>query len=203
MVSLQKDCDLKLLKDLVDDKNLSRIYGFILYTDADGIVASTLANESYWKSFDFISGLRWPIFTVRQLQKGYYKQMGGGSINSTGFMVSKWYEPPINMDVLKNFEIESTEELPCFIAFIWDDDDKIHSIRVNIEGNSEPEVYNRIKEIVSAISRAEEAVEPQYKRNVELFRNVETELNALKFRYKAKIVYKAVNVLKEFFGLFA
>ncbi len=202
MVTLQKDCDLKLIKDLVDDENLSRIYGFILYTDADGIIANALTREAYWKSLNSISGPRWPIFTVRQLEKGHETYSGGGN-GYFSMMVHKWYEPPTNMNVLNDFEIGSTEDLPCFVAFMWDDNDQLHSVRVKIEGRTEPEVYNNIKEIVLAINRAESAVEPQYKRNIELFRNVESELKGLKFRYKAKIVYKTAQLFKEFFSLFA
>lgn len=201
MVEAQKKYGLKLIKDLVKDKNLSRIYGFILYTDADAFVANALSNEGYWKSLNYISGDRWPIFTLRPLRKGH-SVISGGTPNGAGFLVTKWNEPIENMDILNAFEIDSTEDLPCFVAFMWDDEDQIQSIRVKIEGRSEPEVYERIKEIVSAIAKAEEAVEPQYKRNVELFRNVESELKGLKFRYKWKILNKALKFIKELIELF-
>lgn len=201
MCAIQEECDLKLIKKLVDDKNLSRIYGFILYTDKDIMVKKVLSDKLYWEALDKKSGARWPIFTVRQLVKGYDEFMPS-SPNGTNFMMKKWYEPPVNMDVLKTFEIESTEELPCFVAFIWDDNDVVQSISVNINGRTDSDVYLKLDEVVSAIARAEAAVLPEYKQNVELFRNVKSELNGLNFKYKIKSVYKTASKFIPLFKLF-
>ncbi len=201
MVELKEICDLKTIKKWIDKKNLSRIYGFILYTNADGILASALKNEAYWTAFDDISGERWPIFTVRQLKRGNYSIQSNGS-DGISFMTTKWYEPPINMDVLDAFDIKSTEDLPCFVAFIWDDNNDIRSITVDIKGKTEQEVYHNIVEIISAISRTEEAVEPRLRKNVELFRNVEDTLNGLNFKCKVKTILNNIRQLKDFFSLF-
>ena len=46
MVPFEKECGLKIIKNLVKgDKTLSRIYGFILYTDKDPYVAKVLRDE--------------------------------------------------------------------------------------------------------------------------------------------------------------
>lgn len=189
MCAIQEECDLQLIKQLVDDKNLSRIYGFILYTDKDLYVRKMLADKLYWEELDKKSGARWPIFTVRQLEKGHEEIMPTGSVG-TSFMLKKWFEPATNMDVLETFEIKSTEDLPAFVAFIWDNNDVIQSISVNINGRSDSEVYNKVEEVVTAIARAENAVLPQYRQNEELFRNVKAELEALNFRYTAKSIIK-------------
>jgi len=39
MLELQKRCGLEVVKDVVQDKNLSRIYGFILYTEKGFYIA--------------------------------------------------------------------------------------------------------------------------------------------------------------------
>lgn len=189
MCAIQEECDLKLIRQLVNDKNLSRIYGFILYTDKDLYVCKMLSDKLYWEELDKKSGSRWPIFTVRQLEKGYDEYIGA-SPNGAGFMLRKWHEPPMNMDVLENFDIDSTEDLPLFVAFIWDNSGTVQSVSVNINGRSDSEVYNKVEEVVSAIARAEEAVLPQYRQNEELFRNVKSELDAINFRYTAKAVFK-------------
>ena len=201
MCAIQEECDLKLIRDLVDDKNLSRIYGFILYTDKDLMVKKVLSDKLYWEELDRKSGKRWPIFTVRQLVKGHNEFMPSNP-NSTSFMVMKWQEPAINMDVLSTFEIESTEELPCFVAFIWDNDNVVQSISVNITGRTDSDVYLKLEEVVSAIARAEAAVLPEYKQNVELFRNVKSELEGLNFKYKAKSFYKTASKFIPLFKLF-
>ena len=87
MFALQKECGLEVIKGLVEgDKNLSRIFGFILYTEKDPYVAKVLRDEDFWKSLDGISGDNWPIFAVRPMEKGYYQYSGDGK-NSIGFMV--------------------------------------------------------------------------------------------------------------------
>lgn len=201
MVEIQKDCDLQLIKKLVDDKNLSRIYGFILYTDKDLMVKKVLSDKLYWEELDKRSGARWPIFTVRQLIKGHVESMPSDP-NGTSFMLMKWHEPSVNMDVLNTFEIKRSEELPCFVAFIWDDNDDVQSITVNINGRTDSDVYLKLDEVVSAIARAEASVLPEYKQNVELFRIVKSELDGLNFKYKAKSVYKTASKFIPFFKLF-
>ena len=198
MCAIQEECDLQLIKQLVDDDNLSRIYGFILYTDKDLYVRKMLADKLYWEELDKKSGARWPIFTVRQLERGHDEQIGAAP-NGTSFMVKRWFEPPTNMDVLQNFDIKSTEDLPLFVAFIWDKKDIVQSVSVSINGRSDSEVYNKVEEVVTAIARAENAVLPQYRHNEELFRNVKTELDALNFRYKANAFFK---MAKKFIPLF-
>lgn len=48
MFAFQKDCGLRVIKDLVDgDANLSRIYGFILYTEKDPYVIKVLRDEVF------------------------------------------------------------------------------------------------------------------------------------------------------------
>lgn len=201
MCAIQEECDLQLIKQLVDDKNLSRIYGFILYTDKDLYVRKMLADKLYWEELDKKSGARWPIFTVRQLIKGHDELIPTGS-EYTSFMLKKWNEPATNMDVLNAFEIKSTEDLPVFVAFIWDDNEEIQSISVNIDGNSDSAVYNKVDEVVSAIARVENAVLPQYRQNKELYRNIKTELEALNFRCTVKTITKMAKKFIPFLRMF-
>ena len=71
MISFENECGLETIKNLVKgDKTLSRIYGFILYTDKDPYVAKVLRDEDFWNALDSISGANWPIFSVRPLRKG-------------------------------------------------------------------------------------------------------------------------------------
>jgi hypothetical protein len=73
MFSFEKECGLEIIKDIVKgDKTLSRIYGFILYTDQDPYVVKVLRDEVFWNALNSISGANWPIFAVRPLRKGNY-----------------------------------------------------------------------------------------------------------------------------------
>lgn len=202
MFSFEKECGLETIKNLVKgDKTLSRIYGFILYTDKDPYVAKVLRDEDFWNALDSISGANWPIFSVRPLRKGKYS-IPTSSSDIISYMVPTWVEPKANMQVLRDFGLENTERLPLFVAFMWDDTDELNQVDIPIEGKGIDEVYNSIEEIVKVITKAEAEVLPQYKGTVNVFRNIVTELNALKFKHtvinRGKIVYR----LSEFLSVF-
>lgn len=202
MFDFEKTCGLKLIKDLVgEDKNISRIYGFILYTEKDPYVAKVLRDEDFWNALDSISGANWPIFAVRPLRKGQYK-MPSTSRNVISYMMPTWDEPRTNMPVLHDFGMKDSENLPLFMAFMWDDQDELNQIAISITGSDVDSVYHSIEEIVKAITRVESEVSPQYKRSVNVFRNVVTEINALNFRHKViqrgKIAYRISEYLDIF-----
>ena len=203
MFPFEKECGLKIIKDLVKgDKTLSRIYGFILYTDNDPYVAKVLRDEDFWDALDSISGANWSIFAVRPLRKGKYSLPASSSSDIISYMVPTWVEPKANMQVLRDFGLENTESLPLFVAFMWDDTDELNQVAIPIEGKTIDTVYNSLQEIVKVITKAEAKVLPQYKGTVNVFRNIVTELNALKFKHsvikRGKIVYR----LSEFLSFF-
>lgn len=203
MFDFQKNCGLELVKDLVEgDSNLSRIYGFILYTEQDPYVAKVLRDDDFWNALDSVSGANWPIFAARPLSKGFYKRPSSNDLNSIGFMVRTWDEPCENIPVLHDFGLKNTEKLPLFIAFMWDDNDELNQVAIPITGRTVDDVYHSIEEIVKAITKAEVAVEPQYKRSVNVFRNIVTELDALNFRHMVMQRGKIANRIYEFLNSF-
>lgn len=202
MFELQKECGLEVIKDLVKgDKNLSRIYGFILYTDKDPYVAKVLRDEDFWRSLDSISGDNWPIFAARPLQQGYYQTSGGGQ-GYIGFLVQTWIEPKENETIIKDFGLDDSKDLPLFVAFMWDDEDNLHEVTIPIEGKNTDEVYESLREIVDAITRVEAEILPQYKRTENVFRNVESEIKAKKFKRRVVKGVEIAKKLKDFFSVF-
>ena len=201
MLDFQRNCGLKLVKDLVEgDSNLSRIYGFILYTEQDPYVAKVLRDDDLWNALDSISGVNWPIFAARPLSKGSY--VNPYRSECMHYMVPTWNEPSRNMPVLLDFGLKNTENLPLFIAFMWDDNDELNQVAIPITGRTVDDVYHSIEEIVKAITKAENAVEPKYKRTVNVFRNIVSELDALKFKHmvqqRGKIDYRIYEFLSMF-----
>lgn len=195
MYPIQQEYGLELIKSLVDDKNLSRIYGFILYTREDPYVVKVLRDEDFWDALDEISGPNWPVFAVKPLEKGYYKTQGPSTSGVMSFMIHTWDEPRANTRILADFGLSSSKELPCFVAFMWDDNNDLNSITVPICGNDIDSVYYSIENIVRIIKETEEIISPEYKHNVEVFRNVSDQLNALKFKHKFK---KSVRIGRQF-----
>jgi len=201
MFEFQRECSLRVIKELVEgDKNLSRIYGFILYTDKDPYVAKVLRDDDFWNALNDISGSNWPIFAARPLQKGGYRHLGG--TGGIGYMVQTWEEPKDNLPIINDFGLQDSRELPLFIVFMWDDEDRLHEITIKIEGNDIDSVYSSLKEIVTAIAEVENAVLPEYKGTVNVFRNVKTELEALKVKHKVIEKVQAVEKILSFLSVF-
>lgn len=202
MYTIQEEYGLKTIKDLVQgEKNLSRIFGFILYTNEHPYMVKVLKDSAYWNALDSFSGSNWPIFAVRPLEQGHYgfpPRRG----NDMQFMVMTWNEPQTNIPILKDFGLESSKSLPCFVAFIWDDNDELQSISIPIKGNNEETVYNSLEEIVKAVAKAEQNVRTKYKHNVELFRNVSDELKALDCKLRLNTIIEKGRKFIEFFRLF-
>ncbi len=195
MFSFEKECGLEIIKDLVKgDKTLSRIYGFILYTDKDPYVVKVLRDDDFWNALNSISGANWPIFAVRPLHKGNYSLSASSRSDIISYMVPTWVEPKTNIQVLRDFGLEKTDCLPLFVVFMWDDTDELNQVTIPIEGKSIEAVYNSIEEIAKVITKAEAEVLPQYKVTVNVFRNIVTELDAMKFRHtvikRGKIAYR-------------
>lgn len=202
MFDFQKDCGLEIIKELVvGESNISRIYGFILYTEKDAYVAKVLRDDDFWKSLDAISGSSWPIFAARPLQRGSYTTKGYRP-NGIGMMIHSWDEPIANKAVLDYFGIQDSKELPLFIAFMWDDSDNLNQVSVHINGHSEDSVYGSLKEIVSIISRTEAEVLPENKGTVNLFRNVKSALEGLEWKISAISRGKVVAKIAEFLSVF-
>ena len=202
MFEFQKDCGLQLIKELVSgDKNLSRIYGFILYTDQNPYVVKVLQDDAFWNALNSISGSSWPIFAVKPLRKGEYVTKGGGG-NGIGFLVYTWKEPNENLQVLSDFGLTSTEKLPLFVAFMWDDNDELNEVAIQIRGTDMDSTYHSLEEIVKVITGAVNAVLPEYKQTVNVFRNVKTVLESLDFKYKAIRRGKIAKRIADFLSVF-
>lgn len=195
MFEFQEDCGLKLVRDLVEgEKNLSRIYGFILYTRKNPYVAKVLRDDDFWNALNSISDSNWPIFAARPLHEGRKVTKGGGP-GHIGFLVSTWDEPDENLPVLKDFGLSSSEELPLFVAFMWDDNDELNEIAIPIRGTDVETTYNSIEAIVTAITNVEKEVLTENKQTVNVFRNVKSELESMEFKYK---IIKRGRILKKF-----
>ena len=202
MFPIEEEYGLETIKGLVEgDKNLSRIFGFILYTEQHPFIAKVLQDSAYWNALDNISGPNWPIFAVRPLEKGYYSCPRSRG-NEMQMMIHTWNEPQTNLPILHDFGLESSNELPCFVAFMWDNHNKLKRISIPIRGNNTESVYNSIEEIVRVVAETEKKVLPEYKHNVELFDIVSKNLEALKCKHTLKTIGQTGRKFIEFFKLF-
>ena len=161
-------------------------------------MAKALRDSDFWDALDEISGPRWPIFAVKPLKDGEYRTSSSGP-GLTSFLVQTWVEPSSNLPILEDFGLSSSESLPCFVVFIWDDNDELQCISVPIIGEDQISVYHSIEEIVKGVAKAEQNVLPECRHNVELFRNVSGELEALKCKHRLYTIVRNVWKFTNFF----
>lgn len=202
MLPIQQDYDLDFLKDMVKDKYLSRIYGFILYTRKNPYVVKVLRDDDFWNSLNDISGANWPIFAVKPHEQNHHVSRSYSVPGALGFMVQTGVTLELNTKFLIDFGLSDYEDLPCFVAFMWDDNDNLQSITVPIRGNDISTVYSSIETIVRLISETESKILPEYKQNVEVFRNVSDQLKALEFKHDFKKSVCIGRKIIEFLKLF-
>ena len=80
--------------------------------------------------------------------------------------------------------------------------DELNQVAIPITGNDVDTVFHSIEEIVKVITKAKASVLPQYKRTVNVFRNIVAELDALQFRHtvirRGKISFRISEFLRTF-----
>lgn len=177
------------INDLVEEyrnkENLVDVFGLILFTDEHANIIKVLSDEDYWKSFHEISGSNWAVFSIKP-QKGHfgYPNFGPGQL---GLMVPVWKEPAENKKLLREFALESTENLPLFLIFTHAVDE-ILQIKMKIDDSSIENAYSSIKGIITTISKAIKNI------STENYKNPEGVFAALNF---AMDNYKGIKILKK------
>ena len=137
------------------------------------------------------------IVTVKPLEY----EIVGGSRYGHGMMVSRWSEPKQNQPFIDFFGLDSSEDLPCFVTFIWGDDEELRSIVTSIEGNTVDEVNCSLKEIIITITDAESKISDENKSTENIFREVSQDLQAKKFRSDCLKFVKKIKEVKSFLDL--
>ena len=63
MVTLKDKYGIEDIKQVCDN-SISKIYGFIMYTQRHSYIIKVLRDDDFWNELDEISGANWPIDTV-------------------------------------------------------------------------------------------------------------------------------------------
>lgn len=197
--------DVKVLRSLCDIAE-SRIFGFIMYTRRHSYVINALSDKNKWNELDEISGANWPIFSVQPHER---LRPHCGNCNASypsreqpvfHMMLSTTLEPNDNREMLELFSLNEIDDLPCFVIFIWKDDNTTERIVWKLKNDSADEVFRSIRKVVEIVSNTESEVLPEYKRSENLYRNVKKNVEAVLFRKSivktVKDFLKIINIFK-------
>lgn len=147
------------VKDVVDT------CGIILYTDAHANIKKVLADNTYWNSLDEISGKKWAILSIKPKAGAYEIPRTNHSSDTFGFMVRVWKEPKENQELLEEFEIESTKELPLLLCFAQYKDGEILKASVKLDDSSIDEAFKSLRRTIRAIAEAVEDIQIENSKN--------------------------------------
>lgn len=143
-----------------------RLCGFIVYSRKHPLVAKVLRDEDYWRELDAISGVNWPIFAIRPVSpNGYYTRRD-----------AMQYEANENA-VRTCLEMEDSE-LPCFVCFIWDDQGNLKKISHKIDDRTLETTHEDLRNLVTRVADAINAIQPEYAQSENVFRNVKNTVEA-------------------------
>jgi len=153
-----------------------RMCGFIVYSRKNPHVSQLLRDIDYWRELDAISGVNWPIFSIRPVaQKRTYTRNDA--------RIDEADEARVRMCL----DIED-EELPCFVCFMWDDQGNLRKISHKIDDRSLATTHADLKELVTRVSRVITDIQEDYIQSENVFRNVKVEVEA----YNAQTKFKSV-----------
>lgn len=194
--------NVELLRNKCRVESNSRIYGFILYTSSHPFVVKTLKDQEFWNALDEISGPNWPIFSVKPKYRKYTSYRRHNPIGTLEMMVPTSVYPSNNKEFLNFFGITDIDMLPCFVAFVWDDDDKLRTIACKIASKPVKAVYDSLEEIVKIISKVEAQIPEEDKTTELIFQKVEKALKMRNFKYVILDAIQTIKDIKDFIGLF-
>lgn len=147
------------------DIQLVDIFGVILYTDAHPHVKKVLADEDYWRAIDEVSGPKWAVFSIKPNQ-GHF-ELPSSQPGALSFLVPVWKEPNDNKQILQDFGIMSTKDLPLLLVFTRGARDEILKLSLNIKDENVELAYTSLRKAIEIVTRAVDQIDPKYLKNSE------------------------------------
>jgi hypothetical protein len=126
------------------------VYGVVLYTDSHANIKKVLADPDYWAAFDEESGRRWAVFAIVAARGTL--ELPDLPPGTLGMMFPVWREPDANKELLDDFALNSSEELPTLCAFAVDNFGATRAVALRLDDSSVERAYNSLKVALGVVS---------------------------------------------------
>lgn len=191
---------IELVNEFHTSELQTRIFGLILYSDESPYVKKMLEDTDFWKALDEKSGKKWYIFAIKSKQ-GHF-EIPKTKSDQFAFMIPIWKEPEENKELLEDFEVDSTKNLPLFITFFIGKDNELTKYQLPIEGKNVDSIYESTANIIDEITEAIDKIELDNYENTEGLTNALDALfeNRIKWN-KIKNGYKILKKIKELLSI--
>lgn len=143
-------------------------FAVILFTERHANIRRVLHDSLYWDALNDISGDRWMIF-VTMAVAGQSRDPGTTNCPPGTFfhMVSEWKEPRENLQLLKDFELDSTSSLPSLLVFGEESPGQAYRMTIKLDDSSIDRAYSSLKGSIGAVTRALDDIEQNNFSNTE------------------------------------
>lgn len=167
------------------------LYGVVLFTDAHANVRKVLQDQDYWDAFDYESGSRWAVFATIAARGTFgYRNFPLGTL---GMMVSVRKEPVANHELLEDFGLSSTQQLPVLMVFAYQEDGGLRSAALALDDTSMDAAYNSLKRTLRLVSDTLDRVDDENLQSSGAFDSVQY---AVKGYNEKKAIVRAVSVIE-------
>jgi len=164
-----------------------RLCGFIVYSRKNPHVGMLLRDMDYWKELDAISGVNWPIFAIRPIVQNR-------PYTSRDAMNDEADEENVRMCL----DMKS-EELPCFVCFMWDDQGKLKKISHKIDDRTLETTHTDLRQMVTLVADVVKEIRPEYLQTENVFRNVEQAIESYNTTTRIRSIVKNSSWMIEMF----
>ena len=166
MIEVNNKLSIDMLKLICAQSN-SLVAGFILYDERHPYLVKVLRQTEFWDALDSISGRNWPIFAVNPQELPQNKYGCNANFKS---------QIKVFLDL---FGLNGSDDLPCFVVFTWDNDNKLLHNYYALSDSSEKEAFESIKNLVSDIADTERQIKPEYRNGERVYLNSVIYLNQM------------------------
>lgn len=161
----------------------ANLFGIIAFTDANPSIKKLLRDRDYWDCFDALS-CGWIIYAIQP----EYGQRVSYSPHGTESDKSQF---EFNYDFLKDFGIEDDEHFPMLIVSALAENDRIESIRIDIDDSTVETAANNLRELITEITGVLQQIDDRYKSSKNVLREVKKDLSARNARVSLKNASRA------------
>ena len=145
------------------DDNVIAI-GVIVYTNRHANLKKVLDDRDYWNALDEVSGSRLQVLAVRATEGRAERPPNPPTTLAS--MHSVWNEPKANEQLLKDFNIESTEDA-LLLIFIPVGSDEIYKHILPLSDETRDSAFTTLKAALSLVGAAVGDIKPENLRNAE------------------------------------
>jgi len=139
-------------------ENLVDVLGFILYTEIDSNIVKVLNDDDYWNGFDYASGEKWAIFSIRA-QKGHTRMPDVRFKPGVRYrIVPIWEEPKENKNIMKEFELSDTRNFPILLLVSKRNDEMLKT-HIQLDDTTQDSARNSIKKAIEIVTTAIDKVD--------------------------------------------